>query len=67
MKAAKKSATIRLQKRAANMGANIVLVTKSIASEGMVKLPGIIWKELPMVSGRQLKRNSRKKTNQNNR
>lgn len=40
MKAAKKSATIRLQKRAANMGANIVLVTKSIAIGGYGETPG---------------------------
>ena len=40
MKAAKKSATIRLQKRAANMGANVVLITKSIAVGGYGETPG---------------------------
>jgi len=39
-KAAKKNATIRLQKRAANLGANIVLITKAEAKGGYGEQPG---------------------------
>lgn len=39
-KAAKKNATIRLQKKAANMGANVVLVTKAEAKGGYGEIPG---------------------------
>jgi hypothetical protein len=39
-KAAKKSATIRLQKKAANLGANIIFLTKSQAKGGYGELPG---------------------------
>jgi hypothetical protein len=39
-KAAKKSATIRLQKKAANLGANIILITKAEAIGGYGEQPG---------------------------
>jgi hypothetical protein len=39
-KAAKKSATIRLQKKAANMGASVILVTKAQAKGGYGEIPG---------------------------
>jgi hypothetical protein len=39
-KAAKKSATIRLQKKAANLGANVILVTKAQAKGGYGEIPG---------------------------
>ncbi|MFN8208844.1 MAG: hypothetical protein U0T82_15765 [Bacteroidales bacterium] len=39
-KAAKKSATIRLQKKAANMGANVIFVTKAQAKGGYGEIPG---------------------------
>jgi len=42
MKAAKKSATIRLQKKAANMKAGIVLITKSEAKGGYGEIPGYL-------------------------
>lgn len=42
VKAAKKNATIRLQKKAANMGANIVLITKSYAIGGYGEIPGYV-------------------------
>jgi hypothetical protein len=39
-KAAKKNATIRLQKKAANLGANIILITKAEAIGGYGEQPG---------------------------
>lgn len=39
-KAARRSATIRLQKKAANMGANIILITKAEAVGGYGEIPG---------------------------
>ncbi len=39
-KAARRSATIRLQKKAANMGANIILITKAEAVGGFGEIPG---------------------------
>ena len=39
-KAAKKNATIRLQKKAANLGANIVLITRAEAKGGYGEQPG---------------------------
>jgi hypothetical protein len=39
-KAAKKSATIRLQKKAANLGANIIFITKAEAIGGYGEAPG---------------------------
>ncbi|HYX07308.1 MAG TPA: hypothetical protein VE912_11300 [Bacteroidales bacterium] len=39
-KAARRSATIRLQKRAANMGANIILITNAEAKGGYGEIPG---------------------------
>jgi len=40
VKTAKKNATIRLQKRAANIGANIVLITKTTVIGGYGEIPG---------------------------
>ena len=39
-KAARRSATIRLQKKAANMGANIIFITKAEAVGGYGEIPG---------------------------
>ena len=39
-KSAKKSATIRLQKKAANLGAYIILLTKAEAKGGYGEIPG---------------------------
>lgn len=39
-KAARRSATIRLQKKAANMGANIILITRAEAVGGYGEIPG---------------------------